>query len=367
MSKITETRQGLGSSSLLDRTTPNPAPRADFDPADAARTPSTPSSLPNAGRCDRLPRGARCADYWNHHCQRCEARREAERGAGATDSVTGATAAPAARRPDGAYLVHQPTYAIELVGIDRCGCEESLALRDLLGERPAADPRQLPLVAGEGAEGDGGGAVRHDGHQAPVVNHEPAAGVQEEAVAAGATRGNGGVVVGLARGQRGRRLCIGAGGEVITAAGGEDGQQQEGSGAHGQQVEGAPGVPDMAVSVQAWGWACAHCGTAFKAELGDPCPDCGHFGKRTVWETDVVAECHVCGGAYFGCSECPRCARARKEKLARAFMYRCDVEWEKFFETLPGFEGWPDALVRAKIIAQEQRIAALALDAQRAV
>ena len=254
-----------------------------------------------------------------------------------------------------------------LAGVEICGCEESLALRALLGERPAADPRQLALVAAEGAEGNGGRAVRHDGHQAPLVNHEPTAGVQEEAVTAGAARGNGGVVVRVAGGEGSRGLSIGAGGDVVTAAGGEGSQQQEGGGAHAQQVEGAPGVPDMAVYVRAWGWACAHCGTAFKAELGDPCPDCGHFGKRTVWESDVVAECHACGGAYFGRSDCPRCKRARNEKLARAVMARFDLEWDQFFETLPGFEGWPDALMRAKIIAQEQRIAALAFDAQGAV
>jgi len=116
--------------------------------------------------------------------------------------------------------------------------------------------------------------------------------------------------------------------------------------------------------VAEWGWACAHCCIAWRGELGDPCPDCGHFGKRAVYETDVVAECQRCGGAYFGRSNCPRCARAANERLARAIVARFDMEWETFFKTLPGFDGWREALDRAKVVAQEQRIAVLALDAR---
>lgn len=123
----------------------------------------------------------------------------------------------------------------------------------------------------------------------------------------------------------------------------------------------------MAVPVQSWGWSCAHCGVAWKGELRDPCPDCGRFGKRTIYETDVLDECESCGAAYFGVVGCPRCKRLQAEKAGDALMARFDLEWERLFDSLPGFVGWLAARERAKVLAQEQRIAVLAVSERERV
>lgn len=300
----------------------------------------------------------------------------------------------------GSWSKEQIDSALRDAGIEACSCEEAEALRALLGERGGQlpDSRQMPFnldlaqrdlgqefkpsalpgssvgtgdcadeaeqeEAGEGAADPGVEGLSDVGHGDNLERHGEVEGVGEADREARRQANQAADHAAQQETLKGDRpsLNVQVTGERLDHAPVV---------VHGANVFHADRVPnnapasDMAVSVRTWGYGCASCGTAFKGELSDPCPDCGHFGKRTIWESDVVAECDDCGGAYFGRSACPRCARARNQKLAHAIVARFDLEWERFFESLPGFEGWSQAREQAKAIAQEQRIAVLALDAR---